>query len=146
MGLSVRTNGAYSSAMTPRARSLKAPMTIRSGRWKSSIAAPSLRNSGFDTTSIGTLVRAVTSACIRAAVPTGTVLLLTMTVYRSAASAIWWATFIATRRSALPSSPCGVPTAMNTTSAPRTAPGRSAVKEIRSAAILRPSSSSRPGS
>ena len=54
-------------------------MTIRSGRWKSSIAAPSLRNSGLDTTSIGAFDPA-SSACIRAAVPTGTVLLLTITV------------------------------------------------------------------
>ena len=62
------------------ARSLGDPMTMRSGRWKSSMAAPSLRNSGLETTSISTFARAAISACMRAAVPTGTVLLFTTTV------------------------------------------------------------------
>ena len=66
--------------MIARARSLGEPITIRSGRWKSSIAAPSLRNSGLETTSIWARARPAISACIRAAVPTGTVLLLTTTV------------------------------------------------------------------
>ena len=47
MGFPVRTNGAYSSAMTSRASSLSTPRTTRSGFMKSSIAAPSLRNSGW---------------------------------------------------------------------------------------------------
>ena len=50
IGLPVRTNGAYSSAMTLRAKSLSTPSTTRSGFMKSSTAAPSFRNSGFDTT------------------------------------------------------------------------------------------------
>ena len=132
--------------MMARAFSLVAPMTMRSGRRKSSMAAPSLRNSGFDTTSIGTWVRASISACMRAAVPTGTVLLFTTTVCCRATSAIWPATSMATRRSALPSSPCGVPTAMNTTSEARTAPARSVVKVRRSDLRFRCSSSSSPGS
>ena len=37
--------------MTARARSLGEPITMRSGRRKSSMAAPSLRNSGLETTS-----------------------------------------------------------------------------------------------
>ena len=52
-GCSARTNGAYSSAMTARARSEATPTTTRSGRMKSSMAAPSLRNSGLETTSKG---------------------------------------------------------------------------------------------
>ena len=80
MGLSVRTNGAYSSATRARPFSLEAPMTMRSGRMKSSMAAPSLRNSGLETTSMGALPLPESSACMRCAVPTGTVLLLTITV------------------------------------------------------------------
>ena len=58
-GCSARTNGAYSSAMTARARSEATPTTTRSGRMKSSIAAPSFRNSGFETTSNGCARRAL---------------------------------------------------------------------------------------
>ena len=42
--------------MILRARSVSAPMTTRSGFMKSSIAAPSLRNSGLETTSNACLV------------------------------------------------------------------------------------------
>ncbi len=42
--------------MIARARSESAPITTRSGLRKSSIAAPSLRNSGFETTSNGCVV------------------------------------------------------------------------------------------
>ena len=60
-------------------------MTMRSGRMKSSIAAPSFRNSGFETTANGSTVpRRCSSAAIVArtlsAVPTGTVLLSTTTL------------------------------------------------------------------
>ena len=52
-----RLNGAYSWPIRARARSPagpgSVPMTIRSGRMKSSTAAPSLRNSGLETTAIG---------------------------------------------------------------------------------------------
>ena len=51
IGLPCRTNGSYRRVMRFAARSLEVPMTTRSGFMKSSIAAPSLRNSGLDTTS-----------------------------------------------------------------------------------------------
>jgi hypothetical protein len=58
------------------------PMTTRSGFMKSVIAAPSLRNSGLETTSYSTRAprsRKVCSICARtlSAVPTGTVDLVT---------------------------------------------------------------------
>ncbi len=46
---------------------------------KSSIAAPSFRNSGFETTSNGCFVAPRTTAATLSALPTGTVLLFTMT-------------------------------------------------------------------
>jgi hypothetical protein len=55
-------------------------MTTRSGFMKSSMAAPCFRNSGLLTTLKGCVVsRRITSRTL-AAVPTGTVLLLTMTL------------------------------------------------------------------
>ena len=67
--------------MTSLARSASQPMTKRSGRMKSSIAAPSRKNSGFDTTSKAASGRApqMVSATLRP-VPTGTVDLVTTTV------------------------------------------------------------------
>ena len=65
--------------MTSMARWLDAPITTRSGFMKSSIAAPSFRNSGLETTSKGCAVAPATVARTRADVPTGTVLLVTMT-------------------------------------------------------------------
>ena len=50
IGAWLRYSGRYSSVITVLVRSSSAPMTIRSGRLKSAIAAPSRRNSGFDTT------------------------------------------------------------------------------------------------
>ena len=67
--------------MTSRARPLSVPMTTRSGRMKSSIAAPSRRNSGFEQTSKSASGRA--PRMIRSTsrpVPTGTVDLVTITV------------------------------------------------------------------
>ncbi len=64
------------------------PTTTRSGRMKSSIAAPSRRNSGFEATSnsrSGFAARTV-SATLRL-VPTGTVDLVTMTTPGSATPA-----------------------------------------------------------
>ena len=55
-GLPVRTNGAYSSSITRAASSESTPTTTRSGFMKSSTAAPSLRNSGFEQTWNGVLV------------------------------------------------------------------------------------------
>ena len=53
------------------------PITTRSGFRKSSTAVPSFRNSGFETTAKGCVVRAATAWRTLAAVPTGTVDLLT---------------------------------------------------------------------
>ncbi|MOA67625.1 hypothetical protein D3C78_1948820 [compost metagenome] len=46
----LRWNGAYRRRIMSMARSSPAPTTMRSGFMKSSIAAPSFRNSGLDTT------------------------------------------------------------------------------------------------
>jgi len=56
-------------------------MTTRSGFKKSSSAAPSFKNSGLLTTSNSTLVCAAITSRTLSAVPTGTVLLSTTTVY-----------------------------------------------------------------
>ncbi len=80
-GCSARTNGAYSSAITARARSEETPTTTRSGRMKSSIAAPSFRNSGFETTSKGCFAVSRRTAATLSAEPTGTVDLFTTTAY-----------------------------------------------------------------
>ncbi len=55
------------------------PITTRSGRRKSSIAAPSFRNSGFDTTPTAYSVAAAIASLTLRFVPTGTVLLSTTT-------------------------------------------------------------------
>ena len=65
--------------MMSTARWLVAPITTRSGFMKSSIAAPSFRNSGLETTSKGCRVAAATACLMRSAVPIGTVLLATIT-------------------------------------------------------------------
>ena len=69
--------------MIAAACSLSEPMTTLLGRMKSSMADPSRRNSGFETTS---KVLAVPADCsiiflILAPVPMGTVLLVAMTLY-----------------------------------------------------------------
>ena len=46
----VELSGRYTSDITSRARSSVAPTTMRSGSLKSLMAAPSRRNSGFETT------------------------------------------------------------------------------------------------
>src|SRR6266516_2115537 len=46
IGVSLMNSGRYSSRITRRARSSSVPITMRSGRLKSSIAAPSRKNSG----------------------------------------------------------------------------------------------------
>ena len=79
-GAPVRVNGAYSSRMISAARASSAPITTRSGFRKSSIAAPCLRNSGLLTTLNGCVVSRRMMSRTRAAVPTGTVLLSTMTL------------------------------------------------------------------
>ena len=81
IGVSIRYSGRYSWDITSRARWLSAPITTRSGRMKSLIAAPSRRNSGFEHTSNSRsgLRLAMIFATSRP-VPTGTVDLVTTTV------------------------------------------------------------------
>ena len=62
------------------ARADSVPMTTRLGFRKSSIAAPSLRNSGLLTTSNSWRVAPLTASATFFAVPTGTVYLSTITV------------------------------------------------------------------
>ena len=68
--------------MMAAARSLVVPITTRSGRMKSLTAEPSRRNSGFDTTSNTAPAAAPRRSISRsqAPVPTGTVLLVTITL------------------------------------------------------------------
>ena len=145
-GFPVRTNGAYSSAITLRARSLSTPRTTRSGLRKSSTAAPSFRNSGFDTTWNGKRASCATAARTLSAVPTGTVLFVTTTISRDMCRPIVSATPSTCERSADPSSSGGVPTAMNTTSAACTDAATSVVKRRRPCDWLRSTRASRPGS
>ena len=98
----LRMKGAYSALINRMARSSSQPTTTRSGRMKSATAAPSLRNSGFEQTA--KLIcnprlanSSLTAARTWSAVPTGTVLLSTMTLksvmarpmFRAAASTYW---------------------------------------------------------
>ncbi len=145
-GLPVRTNGAYSSSRTVAASSESTPTTTRSGFMKSSTAAPSLRNSGFEHTWNAVWVWRAISTRTRSAVPTGTVLLV-MTIFGARKfSPMVRATASTWRRSADPSSSGGVPTAMNTTSARRTASPTSAVNCSRPSRWLRDTRGSSPGS
>ena len=141
-----RVNGPYSSPMTAFASSSSMPMTTRSGFMKSSIAAPSLRNSGFEHTANGSAVSDCTAARTFSAVPTGTVDLVTITLWPFMLRPISLATPSTCWRSAEPSSPGGVPTAMNTTRAARTADGRSVVKVSRPSSWFRFTIGSSPGS
>ena len=76
MGFPVRTNGAYSPAMTYSASFESTPITTRSGFMKSSTAAPSLRNSGLEHTWNFSDVHSAIVRRTFSAVPTGTVLLV----------------------------------------------------------------------
>ena len=93
--------------------------TTRSGRKKSWTASPSLRNSGFETTSSGTpgCRCASARACTASHVPTGTVLLTTTSAGFFAVAAMRSATASTALTSAAPSGPGGVPTAMKYASA-----------------------------
>ncbi len=113
---------------------------------KSSSAAPCFMNSGLLTTLKVCVVSHAIAARTLAAVPTGTVLLSTTTMYLFIARPTSRATASTCCRSADPSSPCGVPTAMNTISHARTAAGRSVAKVNRSSVWLRRTTSSSPGS
>jgi hypothetical protein len=65
--------------MTSMAFGPTEPMTTRSGFMKSSMAAPSFRNSGLETMSKSCVVSGAMTAWSWAQVPTGTVLLVTTT-------------------------------------------------------------------
>ena len=126
---------------------------------KSSTAAPSLRNSGLETTANSGNLRAFEStffsrclstrrisAATLSAVPTGTVDLSTTTRKRDKCSPICSATASTWLVSALESPLGGVPTAMNRISAWRTPVFISVVKTRRPAAVFLAISSARPGS
>ena len=91
----------------------RTPTTTRSGFMKSSIAAPSLRNSGLLATSQSRPVCSFEPRVdLRAFVPTGTVLLVTTIGVGAAGAARCSSTTVhSADRSAAPSSLCGVPTA-----------------------------------
>ncbi len=151
-----RLYGMYRRVITCRARSPSGlsgtPMTMRSGRMKSSMAAPSFRNSGLETTTKSRPMTCLASSSARtvastaAAVPTGTVDLLTTTVNACRCCPIWRATASTCCKSADPSSLGGVPTAMNTTSACCNASAVDCVNARRPACRLRLTMSSSPGS
>jgi len=127
------------------------PITTRSGRMKSSTAAPSFRNSGFDTTVNGTAApRSASAAAIAArtasAVPTGTVDLSTTIRCAAMCRPIVRAAATTCCRSAEPSSSGGVPTAMNWICPCATLAAASVVKRRRPAARLRATISASPGS
>ncbi len=98
--------------MSSRARSLSTPMTTRSGLRKSLTAAPSFKNSGLDATSNSMSAPRLPSssrmaALTLAAVPTGTVDLVTRSVYLLIARPNVRATSRTYCRSAEPSSSGG---------------------------------------
>jgi hypothetical protein len=150
-GLKDAAEDAKEPVLTAIARASSVPITTRSGFMKSSTAAPSFRNSGFDTTANGMLApRAVSSAAMvfrtRSAVPTGTVDLSTTilnSVIRRPMSRAAASTYC---MSAEPSSPGGVPTAMNCRAPCATAASASVVNLSRPASALRRIIGSSPGS
>ncbi len=81
---------------------------------KSSTAAPSFRNSGFEATSKSILVIFLISSRTISVVPTGTVLFVTITLYESRLFPMDLATSTTALVSAEPSSLGGVPTAIKT--------------------------------
>ena len=79
--------------MSDVALSLLDPITILSGFKKSSTAKPSLKNSGFETTSNSQIAFLEMTCLTFSAVPTGTVLLSTITLYSFILSPISFETF-----------------------------------------------------
>ena len=147
----LRLNGAYSRFSLSMAAALSAPITIRSGRMQSSTAAPSFRNSGFDTTSKAmSAPRSASTPAMAArtlsAVPTGTVDLSTTTAGACRCWPMVRATASTYFRSALPSSSGGVPTAMKMMSPWAMPLAASVVKRRRPAAWLALTIGVRPGS
>ena len=80
IGFPCRTNGLYNCSIIFCAFSDELPITTLSGFIKSSTAKPSLKNSGFETTSKSTDAFFAIILCTFSAVPTGTVLLSTITL------------------------------------------------------------------
>ena len=76
-GFSVRRNGVYSSCSTSPTSGRRTPTTTRSGFMKSSMAAPSLRNSGIAGDVALAAGEFFEPGHSLALVPTGTVLLMT---------------------------------------------------------------------
>ena len=119
MGFPWRTNGAYNRFSISFAFSDSVPITTRSGFIKSSTATPSLKNSGFETTSnkSGDTFLAI-AWCTSSEVPTGTVLLSMITVYSVIRGPKSLATCKMYFKSADPFSPGGVGSARKITFAP----------------------------
>ena len=80
MGFPCLTKGLYNSSINFLAFLLLVPTTTLSGFIKSSTANPSLKNSGFETTSKSTLADSPITLETFSAVPTGTVLLSIITL------------------------------------------------------------------
>ena len=126
-------------------------MTIRSGLRQSFTALPSLKNSGLDTTSNSKFsflffISFSITALTFFPVPTGTVDLLTITLYEFICWPISFATDNTALKSALPSSAAGVPTAIKITSDSVTAFSMSVVNFILLAFWFLCKSSISPGS
>ena len=126
-------------------------MTTRSGLIKSFRAAPSFKNSGLEATSNSIykfLLRnsSLITAFIFIAVPTGTVLLVTNTVYFFIFCPKVRATSSTYFKSALPSSSGGVPTALKTISTLSIHEVKSVANFKRPASTLRFTILSSPGS
>jgi hypothetical protein len=131
-----------------RARSVFAPMTMRSGRMKFSTAWPSRRNSGLEATSKETprLACFFKIACTLSPVPTGTVLFCTTSRYPGIACATLFATSKTARRSAVPSRRGGVPTHVKMTSPQRVACSRDVLNRSLLSRMFRATRSFNPGS
>ena len=154
----VNTNGVsfiyktlYTFFIISFALSSEYPMTTLSGLKQSFTALPSLRNSGFETTSNSKSTPLSSNFfCIVSftsfPVPTGTVDLSTTTLYPFICSPIEFATSKTYLKSALPSSAGGVPTAMNNTSDVSTASFISDVNCNLPASIFFFNNGSNPGS
>ena len=128
-GRSVRRKGAYSSCSTSPTSGRRTPTTTRSGFMKSSMAAPSLRNSGLLATSMRQL-RACGQALGQLAVGADRHGALDDDDLGVRRRPRRWRRRRPRRlpRSAPPSWPCGVPTAMKMSWAASMPPARSVVK------------------
>ena len=146
MGLPCLTNGLYSFSITFIALSLLVPKTTRSGFIKSETANPSLRNSGLETTANSILALLEMAAFTFSAVPTGTVLLSTITLNSVMIFPSSSATPSMYERSADPSSPGGVGKARNMISASLIPSSKEVVNFNRPAAIFLSKYVSRLGS